>query len=95
MSIKISSSAVSMEVIYTFFISFTSTILLLLGENRVDVYMSLYILEYFILRALYHPMPEDVNRRLRIIDIIYIIIFGFIVSYRVLEIIAPNWLWFL
>ena len=92
MSIRMSSSTVLMEVIYAFSISLTSTILLLLGENRVDVYMSLYILEYFILRALYHPMPEDVGWRLRIIDIIYIVIFGLIVTYRVLEIIAPNWL---
>lgn len=86
------SSAVLMEVVYVFSISSTSTILLLLGENRVDVYMSLYILEYFILRALYHPMPEDISRRLRIIDVIYIVIFGLIVTYRVLEIIAPQWL---
>ena len=73
-----------------------SSILILLGELRLDVYISLYILAYYVLRALYSPFPRDIDRRLRITDISFFIVFSVIVGYRVLLIIAPEVLmkWF-
>lgn len=67
-----------------------STILILLGELRLDVYISLYILSYYVLRALFSPFPRAVDRRLRISDVLFFIVFSIIVAYRVLLIIAPE-----
>ncbi len=67
-----------------------STILIVLGELRLDVYISLYILAYYVLRALFSPFPRAVDRRLRVSDVLFFIIFSVIVAYRVLLIIAPE-----
>ncbi len=82
--------------VFSIAIACISTILIILGELRIDVYISLYILAYYILRALYSPFPRDVDRRLRIIDIGFFLVFSVIVGYRVLLIIAPEVLmqWF-
>lgn len=71
-------------------VSSVSTILILLNELRLDVYVSLYILGYYILRALYTPFPRRVDHRLRITDIGFFIVFSIIVGYRILLIIAPG-----
>jgi hypothetical protein len=71
-------------------IALISTILIILGELRLDVYISLYILAYYVLRALYSPFPRAVDRRLRISDVLFFIVFSIIVAYRVMLIIAPE-----
>ena len=77
-------------IIYSISIALTNTILIFLGEIRLDVYISLYILEYYIYRALITPLPKRVNRYLRLMDIGLFIIFSIIVAYRVIQIIAPE-----
>lgn len=59
-----------------------------LGEVRVDVYISLYILEFFILYAIFSPVGVRADKALRILSYIYFIIFIIIVTYRVLEILG-------
>ena len=71
-------------------IAMISTILIMLSELRLDVYISLYILAYYVLRALFSPFPRPVDRRLRISDILFFMVFSVIVAYRVLLIIAPE-----
>jgi hypothetical protein len=63
-------------------IMLTSSIFLLLGENRIDVYFSMYTLEYFIIKALFNP------RRLYkdFLAFILLAIFSIIVAYRIYEI---------
>lgn len=79
-----------LTIIYSILVATTSTVFIFLNEVRLDVYISLYILEYYILRALFTPLPIRVDRRLRILDISYFIIFSIIVTYRVLLILAPG-----
>jgi len=64
--------------------------LILVGEKRVDVYIAVFILIYFIFLALYSPLPKEVERGMSIISKILITIFIIIVSFRILEIIAPT-----
>jgi hypothetical protein len=63
-------------------IMLTSSIFLLLGENRIDAYFSMYTLEYFIIKALFNP------RRLYkdFLAFILLAIFSIIVAYRIYEI---------
>jgi hypothetical protein len=63
-------------------IMLTSSIFLLLGENRIDVYFSMYALEYVIIKALFNP------RRLYkdFLAFILLAIFSIIVAYRIYEI---------
>ena len=77
-------------IIYSILVISTDSILLYLSEYRIDVYASLYILEYFILRALISPLPRKLDKKLRIIDITFFILFIIIVSYRVIMILAPS-----
>jgi len=64
--------------------------LILVGEKRVDVYIAVFILIYFIFLALYSPLPKEVEKGMNIISKILITIFIIIVSFRILEIIAPT-----
>lgn len=75
---------------YAIAVSITIIIFVFLGEVRVDVYISMYILEYFIFTAIYGPFPRKVEARLRLISVILIIIFSIIVTYRVIEILFPH-----
>ena len=77
-------------IIYSIFVTLTDSILLYLNEYRIDVYVSLYILEYFILRALISPLPHKLSGRMRLLDISLFILFSIIVSYRVLMILSPS-----
>jgi len=80
--------------IYSVLIAITITSLILLNECRVDVYISLYILEYYILRALMSPAsPELKATYLKILDIILMVIFMVIVSFRVIQILYPEYIW--
>jgi hypothetical protein len=68
--------------IFTVMVILTSSIFWLLGENRVDVYFSMYTLEYFVVKALFNP------RRLYkdFLAFVLIAIFAVIVGYRVYEV---------
>ncbi|MGB9759646.1 MAG: hypothetical protein ACP5KW_06585 [Thermoproteota archaeon] len=68
--------------IFTVMVMLTSSIFWLLGENRVDVYFSMYTLEYFVVKALFNP------RRLYkdFLAFVLIAIFAVIVGYRVYEV---------
>lgn len=74
---------------------FTSTIVILstLGENRLDVYISLFILEYFVAIALNTPLKRRVNQYLNLISIILFSVFSLIVAARVIEILYGVWIW--
>ena len=64
----------------------TATSLIALGETRLDVYISLYILEYFIVRALNRVEVRLVSKLLTVIDVVLFAVFAYIVTMRVLEI---------
>ena len=74
---------------------YTSTIVIFtaLGEKRLDVYISLFILEYFIVLALHSPLKEGVRLHFNIISIVLFIIFSLIVAARVIEILYGVWIW--
>jgi hypothetical protein len=77
-------------IIYSVSVASIHTVLVLLGEGRIDVYVSLYILAYYILRALITPLPRRIDSRLRYIDFTLFFIFSLIVAYRVILILAPD-----
>ncbi len=81
-------SLILFAILYSTLVPLTVTILLLLSEYRIDVYISLFILEYYILRGIISPLPHDVNKRLKFIDISYFLIFIIIVSYRIILILG-------
>jgi len=66
----------------------TATSLIALGEVRLDAYISLYILEYFIVRALNRVEVRLVSRLLTVIDAVLFAVFAYIVAVRVLEILT-------
>lgn len=68
--------------IQTIFISALS----LLGESRIDAYISISILIYFVSTTILPNIRKYSN--LRIVDIILIVLFGLIVTLRVLEILG-------
>ncbi len=61
-------------------------ILILIGENRPDVYVSITILVYFIYISLDTSIRE--NTDLKLVNMLLLIIFFIIVAYRVLEILG-------
>ena len=63
-------------------ITLTVPILGALGETRLDAYVSMFTLEYFIATAILRP-----RRRIKdILALILLIVFSFIVGFRVAEI---------
>lgn len=67
-----------------YFITFTT--FMLLGESRIDVYVSLYILEYYVLYAILSPIGARAERFFGKLSYIYLAVFIIIVTYRVMEI---------
>jgi len=60
----------------------TVAVLSALGEQRIDVYLSLFTLEYFVANALFSP-----RRRTRdYLGIILLVIFTYFVAMRVMEV---------
>lgn len=81
---------------YAFTAAISVTILILLMEIRIDVYISILILEYYIFRALItHGLAGEGIKLLKILDYTYFIIFMIIVGIRVLEILYPEMIWWL
>jgi len=70
------------SLIFSFLALFTVPILWSLGEVRLDVYISMYTLEYFVVKAIFNP--RRVTRDY--LAAALFIIFAVIVSYRVLEV---------
>jgi len=70
------------SLIFSFLALLTVPILWSLGEMRLDVYISMYTLEYFVVKAIFNP--RRVTRDY--LAIALFIIFTVIVSYRVLEV---------
>ena len=76
-------------------ILFSSTVVAFsaLSEERLDVYISMFILEYFILVALHSPFKRKANLYMNIIGGILLTIFSLIVAFRVIEILYGVNLW--
>lgn len=70
------------SLIFSFLAFLTVPILWSLGEMRLDVYISMYTLEYFVVKAIFNP--RRVTRDY--LAVVLFIIFSVIVSYRVLEV---------
>ena len=68
--------------------SITFISLVILGENRIDAYISLYILIYFILYSVLSPIGVRADRLLTKLSYILFSIFIIIVSYRILLILG-------
>ena len=78
---------------YSFAVALTIMVFTALGEARYDLYLSLFILEYYVLMALFSPFRPAVETRLRRLGYAYLTIFILIVAYRVILTIAPDVLW--
>ena len=70
------------SLIFSFLTLLTVPILWSLGENRLDVYISMYTLEYFVIKAILNP--RRITRDY--LAIALFTIFTIIVSNRVLEV---------
>lgn len=70
------------SLIFSFLTLLTVPILWSLGEMRLDVYISMYTLEYFVVKAIFNP--RRITRDY--LAVVLFIIFTVIVSYRVLEV---------
>jgi len=73
--------------IYALMIVLSTAALYLLREQRVDVYISLNILSYYVSYAVVRPSIS--TNIVRIINIILFILFIAIVAYRIYEVLAP------
>jgi hypothetical protein len=56
------------------------------GENRIDVYVALFALEFFIGSELTSPFSPALHRRKTLIEVMFLAIFAAIVVKRVVEI---------
>lgn len=64
--------------------------LIIVGEKRLDAYIAVFILVYFIFLALYTPLPKEVEGKISLLSKILLMIFIIIVTFRILEILAPT-----
>jgi hypothetical protein len=73
------------NIVLCFLTLFTVPILWSLGEVRIDAYISMFTLEYFIVKAVFNP------RRIvgDVIALILLTAFSVIVFYRVLQVLYP------
>ena len=70
--------------IYALLLTMVMIALVLVGESRPDVYLSITILMYFIYTSINYSIRS--RARLRILDAILLFVFLAIVTYRVLEV---------
>lgn len=70
------------NIVLGFMIVSTAVILSGLGEMRLDVYISMYTLEYFVAKAVLRPR----RRFLDILGLALLLIFSIIVCFRIWEI---------
>jgi len=64
----------------------TTAVLSAFGENRLDLYVSLYILEYFVITLLHSPLNPRSQKILNALGYTLFAIFMVIVALKVLEI---------
>ncbi len=64
----------------------TTLVLSLFNETRLDLYVSLYIIEYFIMTLLHSPLKPKTNRVLDLTGYALFAVFLVIVASRVTEI---------
>ncbi|MHA1595085.1 MAG: hypothetical protein ACTSXX_10145 [Candidatus Baldrarchaeia archaeon] len=67
---------------------FTLTIVVfsMYGENRLDLYFSLLVLEYFIITSLHSPFKNKTEKMLNCLGFVLFAIFMYIVINRILSI---------
>lgn len=72
----------------TYAILMFSTILMLslLGEDRIDVYVALFALEFFMGSELTSPFSSALHRRKTLIEVMFLAVFAAIVVERIIEI---------
>lgn len=63
------------------------------GENRLDLYVSLYILEYFVFTLLHAPFNPRSRKVLDMVGYVFFALFITIVASRVMEILFGAGLW--
>jgi membrane-associated protease RseP (regulator of RpoE activity) len=66
----------------------TTAVFSVYGENRLDLYVSVYILEYFILTLLHSPFNPRTQKIIDITGYVLFAIFIIIVTLKVLEILV-------
>ena len=66
----------------------TTTALSTYGQNSLDLYVSLYILEYFVLTLLHSPFNPRTQKIIDITGYVLFAIFIIIVTLKVLEILV-------
>jgi len=76
--------------LFSFLLSLFNSVLVLLGENRIDVYISISILIYFVALAIFGFEPLTEMKSIKILSIFLFIIFIVIVGLRVYEILYPG-----
>ena len=64
----------------------TAAILAVYGESRLDLYVSMFALEYFILTVLHSPLDPKTSRMLNAIGAVLFAVFVVIVASKVVEI---------
>ena len=72
--------------VYTLLVVISAISLYVLGEKRVDVYVSLNILAYYVSYATLRPTLT--TRAVRFLNIALFVIFAVIVSFRVYEVLT-------
>lgn len=70
--------------VYAFLVVVSIISLYELGERRVDVYVSLNILAYYVTYAVIRPTYT--SRHVRVLNIVLFIVFALVASYRVYEV---------
>lgn len=80
------------EELFLLLLAFLTTLfniaLVLLGEQRIDVYIALFILVYFVSLTLLGS--SIVEKGLKKVNILFIVIFMLIVTYRIWRILYPE-----
>jgi len=77
----------------TFAYMLTTVSLSAYGENRLDLYVSLYILEYFLLTLAHLPFNPRTRKILNAIGCLLFIAFIIIIGSKVIEILSGASLW--
>jgi len=66
---------------------FSAVVLLsLLGEARLDIYMAIFAIEFFVSAELTGPLNPTQRRRTMTIGLIFLLVFALIVARRITEI---------
>ena len=73
----------------------TTVVLAFLNGNQLDLFVSLYIVEYFILTLLHSPFKPKVQKILNFLGYGFFVVFIIIVMLKVLEILFGKSLGFL